>query len=341
MTQPSAFWLYEDGIGEARAMHIVGGQVVAIRIERASDGPRAGAILPVTLARVLGRGRAIGVTGTGGEVLIDRLPPFITEGATLCVHIRRMAIAETGRLKWPLARPIEIGADEGAVPTEGPDLLSRISANGQCVRRVTPHTAEGLDAYGWRDLIDEAMRGIWSFAGGELLIALTPAMTVIDVDGDLPPRALALAAASEVARVLTLFDLTGSVAIDFPSLEAKADRSEILTQFDAAMTAPCERTAPNGFGLMQVVSRVERPSLLHILNTDRRLSHALALLRQAERASAHGKLTITAHPAVVGLIERQNIWTAQLRRRLGRDVHWQSDPKQRLDAAQFASESEA
>jgi ribonuclease G len=337
MIEPAAFWLYEDGIGETRAMKIIGGEAVALRIERAEGGPRAGAILPVKLARILGQGRGIGVAESASEILIDRLPKTISEGATLFVHIRRESINEKGRMKWPLARP----AEEGAMATDGPDLLTRIAADALPIRQVTPASANGLDAYGWRDLIDHAMRGSWSFAGGELLIALTPAMTVIDIDGDLPPRALAFAAAPEVAKAINQFDLSGSVAIDFPTLEAKTDRTEILTRFDAAMMAPCERTAPNGFGLMQVVSRVERPSLLHTLTTDRRLSHALALLRQAERAGGRGAITITAHPSITGLLNQHPEWIEALHRRLGRTVNLTTDPKIPLDSASFASESEA
>ena len=337
MAEAAAFWLYEDGIGEARAMKIVGGEAVVLRIERSSKGPRAGAVLPAQLTRVLGNGRGIGVSENGMEILIDRLPKTATEGATLLIQIRREAMSEKGRMKWPLGRP----ADEGGVESDGPDLLARITADGLPVRHATPSSNDGLDAHGWRDLMDSAMRGSWAFAGGELLIALTPAMTVIDIDGDLPPRALALAAAPEVARALTLFDLTGSVAIDFPTLEAKADRTEILTRFDAAITTPCERTAPNGFGLMQVVSRVERPSLLHTLNANRRMSHALALFRQAERAGGRGTLNITAHPAITGLMEQHPDWMEALTRRLGRAVAIATDPKIPLDSAQFASESEA
>ena len=337
MSAPSAFWLYEDGIGEARAMKIVGGEAVALRIERAGAGPRTGAVLAVNLARILGNGRGIGVAESNAEILIDRLPKAVTEGAPLLVQIRREAMSEKGRMKWPLSRP----ADDSAEVNNGPELLARISADGLPVRRVTPSSTDGLDAHGWRDLMDSAMRGSWAFAGGELLIALTPAMTVIDIDGDLPPRALAFAAASEVARVLTLFDLTGSIAIDFPTLESKADRTEILTRFDGAMASPCERTSPNGFGLMQVVSRVERPSLLHILNANRRFSHMLAMLRQAERAGGRGALTITAHPAVTALLDQHLDWVETLTRRIGRTAIITTDPKLPLDSAAFASESEA
>lgn len=337
MSAPSAYWLYEDGIGEARAMQIVGGEAVAMRIERAEAGPRAGAVLPVKLARVLGNGRGISVSDAGAEILIDRLPKTVSEGATLLVQIRRESMNEKGRMKWPLARP----AEEGAVPRDGPDLFARISAETLPVRRVTLASVDSLDAHGWRDLMDAAMRGAHAFAGGELLVALTPAMTVIDIDGELPPRALAFAAAPEVARVITLFDLTGSVAIDFPTLEAKADRTEILTRFDAAMASSCERTSPNGFGLMQVVSRVERPSLLHTLSANRRLSHTLALLRQAERAGGRGALTITAHPAITGLLAQHPDWIEALTRRIGRTVIITADPKMPLDSVGLASESEA
>ncbi|HWT42993.1 MAG TPA: ribonuclease, partial [Sphingopyxis sp.] len=40
-----AEWLYEAGIGEARAALVEDGEIVEARIEREGEGPRPGAIL--------------------------------------------------------------------------------------------------------------------------------------------------------------------------------------------------------------------------------------------------------------------------------------------------------
>ena len=45
-----AEWLYEAGIGEARAALVADGRIVEARIEREGEGPRIGAILEARLA---------------------------------------------------------------------------------------------------------------------------------------------------------------------------------------------------------------------------------------------------------------------------------------------------
>ena len=97
-------WLYEDGIGEARALQLVNGAVAAIRIER-QGWPRAGTVIGTArLRKKLGH-RALVDIGHDREALLSPIPPGATEGADLTVEITREAMRERGRPKLPLARP--------------------------------------------------------------------------------------------------------------------------------------------------------------------------------------------------------------------------------------------
>ncbi|PZO71711.1 MAG: ribonuclease [Pelagerythrobacter marensis] len=150
-----------------------------------------------------------------------------------------------------------------------------------------------------------ATSGIAVFPGGALHFAPTPAMTVVDVDGHLPPRELALAAVPVLAR--------------------KTDRKLLDTALDQAMTdIDHERTAMNGFGLVQIVRRSQRPSLLHLVQLDPPGAAARLLLRQAERLDGHGAIAIDAHPDIAARLTGD--WLAELRRRTGRAVMLRPDP---------------
>ena len=80
----------------------------------------------------------------------------------------------------------------------------------------SPPRTSSLDAAGWNDLLEEARGGIVRFAGGELRISPTPAMTLIDVDGHLPPDELAVVGASAAARAIRRLDIGGSIGVDLP-----------------------------------------------------------------------------------------------------------------------------
>ncbi|MDI1297079.1 MAG: ribonuclease, partial [bacterium] len=74
-----AEWLYEEGIGEARAALIEKGQLVEARIEREGDAVRAGAVAQGRLvATIISKKRGIVRLTTGEEVLIEPIPPKIS-----------------------------------------------------------------------------------------------------------------------------------------------------------------------------------------------------------------------------------------------------------------------
>jgi hypothetical protein len=311
-----AEWLIERGIGETRAILLEGGEAIAAQIEW--PGPLAAGEVAdaVLISRAGGSARGTARFASGEEALVDALPRDASEGAPLRLAITRGALAERGRFKRAQARPSD------AEVRPAPDLAERLEG-ARVVRRFSAGT--------WESLFAEAWTGALPFAGGSLVVTPTPAMTVIEIGGTLAPRALALAAVMPLAGAIRRFDLGGSVAIDFPTLADKADRKmldEALAQ--ALADWPHQRTAINGFGLVQLVSRLERPSLLHRFAGDRAGAAARLLLRRAEMVEAPGTLLLSAHPAVRSAT--RTIWLAELERRTGRTIAWHEDPGLALDA---------
>ncbi|NJM50500.1 MAG: ribonuclease [Sphingomonadales bacterium] len=317
-----AIWLYEDGIGEERALLNDQGRIVEARIGR-HGGVKAGMVARAKLVKQLAAGkRGIGQLDDGADLLISPLPKAVSEGAAMMVEIRRAAIAEKGRFKLPLARPVEDRQAQAA-----PTVLELISGQGIEVRRCHAYEADHFAEAGWYDVIEEAQSGVIGFDGGTLFVAITPAMTLIDVDGELPPLALAMAGAEAAAKAVRRLDLQGSIGIDFPGLPSKADRQMVAEALDAAMTGDFERTAVNGFGLLQLVKRRTGPSLPEIMQHARTKGHALDLLRRAERSNGSGDLRLVCHPALIRSFEKNSGWTDELARRMGRPIRLHSDSK--------------
>ena len=314
-----AEWLIEEGIGEERALLVEGDRVLAARLHW-PGALTAGQIEEAVLVRFDPvRRRGVARFASGEEALVDRLPVGTREGAPVRLEVTRAAIAERGRLKRAQARP-----SEG--PLHGASSPAQVLASqGHPVRAVRRFPA-GL----WEDLWTEAWSGEVAFASGALLFSITPAMTLIDIDGTVSPGALAQAAAAPLASAIRRFDLGGSIGVDFPSLEQKADRRALDALLDDALRDwPHERTAMNGFGFVQLVARLERPSLLHRLTLSRAGAAARLLLRRAEQVEAPGRLLLTAHPSVISnLIDE---WLAELARRSGREVRLAIDPTLALD----------
>jgi ribonuclease G len=316
-----AEWLIELGIGETRAVQLSGGMIAAARIEwpgRLASGQVEDATL---VSRQAGSSRATVRFASGEQALAAQLPRDASEGAPLRMEVTRAALAEKGRHKLAQARPTT------KAPCPAPTLSERLVSEGHDARIV--HIFPPCD---WDELIAEAMLGEVMFAGGQLVISPTPAMTLIDIDGTLPPRLLALAAVPALAAALARFDLAGSIGIDFPTLADKADRRAV----DAALTAslghwPHEQTAMNGFGFVQMVARLERSSLIHRFAADPAGAAARMLLRRAEGVREPGDLLLTLHPALRAAITPD--WEADLARRTGRSLRWHINPALAPDAA--------
>lgn len=319
-----AEWLYEAGIGETRAALVEDGEIIEARIERDGEGPRVGAIVGAKLLEAGrgGKGALVALDWPGGPqaTLVD-LPPATSTGAKIVVEITRMALRERARDKPARARL----AQAGTGLANGPDLHARISASGITVVEVHPTGPDRLEQAGWSELIDCVRTGHWPFAGGALWVDATPAMVLIDIDGEGDALALAKTGAREAAAVIRRCDIGGSIGIDFPSLPDRAGRHAIDALVDAALPQPFERTAVNGFGLMQIIRRRDRPSLIEQIRLDPVAADAALLLRQAERAVGTGALLIKARPAVIDHVTANPAWIDMLQARTGRHVELAAD----------------
>ncbi len=310
-----AEWLYEAGIGEARAALIERDHIVKARLEL-TGALRVGTVAEARLLECgPGRQGRVALAG-GGEALLDGVPQGLSAGRALLVTIMREAIPEPGRAK--LARAVV--AAEGARPAPGPDLLECISESGLPVRHLRAHEADALEAAGWSEILDEAETGEIAFPGGALRMSPTPAMTLFDVDGSGAIDALAVAAAMAVAQAIVRHDIGGSIGIDFPSVQGKDARAAVAAAIDAALPQPFERTALNGFGFLQIVRRRSRASLPELLRADPVGAVARAALRHLERTPPGPQRAHRLPAAVKARIEANPDWLAELTRRTGRAV---------------------
>lgn len=303
--------LIERGIGETRAVLVDQDRIVEARIHLEGTVP-AGTVLAARLTSVGEAGRnAVATDDQGREYLLPKAPRGVTQGAELALEISREAIPGPEPWKRPLAR---IAAQDSRQAAPGPE--------GEAL--AFPAAQDRLGALGWWDLLEEARSGIVRFAGGELRIFVTPAMTLIDVDGTLAPDQLALAASQAAARAIRRHGIAGSIGIDFPTVQGRAQRQAIGEAFVSELPRPFERTAVNGFGFLQLV-RPRRHASLFELAGDRASFEARALLRRAA-FDPPGPKTLVAHPAVIALLELRPDWLEALGRQVGGAVTLRSEP---------------
>lgn len=238
------------------------------------------------------------ITPASGAELLVRGKTNLPEGSAVTFEISREAIAEPGRLK-----PAE------AVLTDTLDG-ARLDKAALWERRIA-NMALPTSARSFSDSFDDALAGGSKVDDVMVSFQRTKAGLVFDVDGIGDPFAINSVAATEVARLLRLYQVGAMVMVDFVSMESKAQRADIAAIFDSAAAAdsrPFERTAINGYGLMQIVRARPRPSVLDQLFGTRIGSlsdetQALWLLRAVSQSSGFGERIVTAAPPVATLLE--------------------------------------
>jgi ribonuclease G len=295
-------WLIERGIGEIRYARIENGEIVEARIGL-EGAILAGSVITARLTQTVRP--TIAVAG-GVEFLMPRGAPGVTEGAALNIEVTREAIPGGETWKRPLAQ-----VTSGPLG-EAPLLEGR------------PTGRDELGTAGWDELIDQARTGIVAFAGGELRISPTPAMTLIDVDGYLEPEELAVRGAAEAAKAVRRLDAGGSIGIDLPTTSSKAARQAAAAAIDEHLPQPFERTAVNGFGFVQIIRPRERASLVELAQ-DRAPFEARALLRRAA-FEPPGAKRLVANPAVIAVLEAHAEWLDALARQVGGAIGLRADP---------------
>lgn len=287
-------WL-DDAPGERRAALVENDMIVEVHIQRdlhlAVGEKGAGRI-----DRKTPSGAYI-VTDNGTEILCRRNVAQ-PEGKRIGFEVTREAICEPGRAKQAEARLL----DELPTAGSGRELLweARLNSLGEPHRRHANISSA----------FDVALAGSSQIGDVTVHFQRTKAGLVFDIDGIGDPLAINLIAAREIARLLRLYQVGGMVMIDFVAVESKTARQAVTEAFDIAAAVdprPFERSAVNGFGLMQVIRARPRPSVLDQLFGTRIAAlsdetQALWLLRDAVRSNGFGPRTITASAAVANLL---------------------------------------
>jgi hypothetical protein len=311
----------DDAPGERRAAVVEDGNILEIHIQRDA----------LWALGECGVGRIDRKTPSGAYVVADdgsalllRGKTNALEGARVMFEVTREAMSEPGRIKPPEI----ILRDSVGNPLIGKDALwdARLASLGQSA--INASIAEGIDV---------AIAGQSQLGDVTISFQRTKAGLVFDIDGIGDAFAINLVAASEIARLLRLYQVGAMALIDFVSMESKAQRTQIAEAFDAASVLDprsFERTAINGYGMMQVVRARPRPSVLDQLFGTRIAAlsdetQAYWLLRAVAQSSGFGARTVTTRPEVATLLqsERWAAWRAQAVRLAGADMQVVVDEK--------------
>ena len=287
--------LVEAAPGATRALVLDGDTVVEAHIARADDPLPVGLIAP---ARLADRRQGL-VMLAGAEAQLAPVPADWPEGQTRLVEVLRPARPDGVRDKQA-----RVMAHDGPA-RPAPDLATRLATAGHAVTPVPAHGPDVLADAGWDAVVEEALSGRVEFPGGRLLVAPTPAMLAIDVDGTGDLARLAEAAARAVAALIRRHGIGGPVVVDFPSLGGRAPRAVVDTILAETLPPPFEKTAMNGFGLVQIIRPRRQLSLIEAVRQPG--FAALELLRRAQRLAGPVQIEaqasvidwLAAHPALI------------------------------------------
>lgn len=313
MTGAATTALVEAAPGATRALVLAGQRVVAAEIRRDDDPLPVGLVAPARLtARDQRRGTAR-IAGT--QALVEPVPADWHIGQICLAEVTRSARHDGSRAKQARITPHDGPA------AAAPGLADQLAAAGHMVVPVNPHGPDRLGAAGWDAVVEEAAGGRVDFPGGRLILVPTPAMLVVDVDGDDDAGPLALAAAAALADAVARLGITGAMVVDFPSVSGRAARGAVDALLAARLPPPFEKTAMNGWGLVQIIRPRGRLSLLEQARVPG--FAGLELLRRAMRMA--GPVTLRAPLPVVDWLRQRPALCAQAERLCGGRLALEAD----------------
>lgn len=275
-----------------------------------------------------------------------KTPPRQSKGARLTFISPLERDAAPGRLP-PFPDPAveaatAIGGDaEEILVDEGSAARALLEATHESVRHES-HPVSLFEQFGVDAAFETAFdRAVPLRKGGRLFIDEAQALTAIDVDTGgleaLSPARLrekvAFVAADEAIRQVSLRNIGGHVAIDFPDIPGEAARKRFqehlrtaLAQIDGAGAASFSRS-----GLYSFTAPHRAPSLLdRFTQTDAgapiagrrftgeaRSTFAVAALERRLRAAPSARLRLAAGNAIMACLNARPHWLARLKDRFG------------------------
>lgn len=262
------------------------------------------------------------------------------EGTVLGVRVTRAAHGGKG----PRLAAAQVPAGKVGLVMRGPSPLDDLRARYPEAAFFADDRTLGGNwvSRGFDDALEAAVAALAEpemvlTGGGRATIALTPALTAIDVDlGGFSAggkaashRALNLAAIPDLVRALRLRNLGGAILVDFAGLPGK--RRKVLGEALAAALAEDPLGAKllgfSHLGLAEIRRpRIRPPLAERLAGPD---AEGLDALRAAAREAAAvpaRMLALRAAPAILAALETDPVALGQYRAMTGRELELRADP---------------